>query len=159
METIKRDSNGRFTKGNNSGQRFQENNTLWDNERAINSRFKKGESPFEKFNIKPPQGAEHWNWQGGKTDTNMKVRRSSEYKLWVSQIFERDDYTCQSCGERGKKLCAHHIVNFSNNENKRLFLQNGVTLCKNCHISFHKQFGFKNNNGAQFKVFVGMVLA
>jgi len=31
--------------------------------------------------------------------------------------------------------------------------------CKNCHISFHKQFGFKNNNDAQFKVFVGMVLA
>jgi len=73
------------------------------------------------------------NWKGGITSETMKIRNSLEYKKWVRDVFERDNYTCALCGKRGGDLEAHHIKPFSQYKNKRLNLFNGITLCKECH--------------------------
>lgn len=112
-------------------------------------RFKKGLIPWNlgKKVSTGRSGIEHWNWQGGKTTIQMRVRNSFNMRLWRSDVYKRDDYTCQNCGKRGYELEAHHINSFSNiikefNINSvddamkctALWdISNGVTLCKRCH--------------------------
>lgn len=77
-------------------------------------------------------------WRGGVTSERKKQRDSKQYKEWRTQVFERDDYTCQNCKARngnGKAvyLHAHHIKSFHNFPELRFELDNGVTLCIECH--------------------------
>lgn len=81
----------------------------------------------------------HWNWKGGITNERHRIRESALYKKWRVQVFERDKYICQSCGKIGGKLNAHHIKPFSVYPELRLDIDNGITLCKECHIELHKK--------------------
>lgn len=78
-------------------------------------------------------------WKGGITPKNKAARQTLEYKLWRNSVFERDEWTCGVCGKRGNgTLHAHHIKLFSDNKGFRTALDNGITLCKQCHIQAHK---------------------
>lgn len=52
---------------------------------------------------------------------------------WRTAVFERDNYTCQMCGERGGRLQAHHIKPYKEHPELRHDLSNGQTLCVECH--------------------------
>ena len=72
-------------------------------------------------------------WKGGITPKNLAIRNSPEAQQWRLAVFERDDFTCQSCGVRGGKLHAHHILAFSKFPEHRFDIKNGLTLCVSCH--------------------------
>lgn len=77
-------------------------------------------------------------WLGGVTPENHKIRSSTEYKLWRTAVFERDNYTCIWCGAKngkGKKVCLHadHIKEFAYYPELRFAIDNGRTLCIDCH--------------------------
>ena len=103
------------------------------------TQFKKGDEPWNKgVERKDIQGKGHWNWQGGLTSKNEKIRKSLEYKQWRTEVFERDNYTCVECGARSSAekhvyLHADHIKPFSLYIELRFELSNGRTLCKPCH--------------------------
>lgn len=79
-------------------------------------------------------GKKHHNWKGGITPVNVKIRHSFEYKLWRKAVFERDNYTCIWGGkEHGSKLNADHIKPFSMFPELRFAIDNGRTLCVECH--------------------------
>jgi len=63
---------------------------------------------------------------------------------WRKAVFERDDYTCQLCGEKGNYLNAHHIKEQSLYPNLRFDLDNGQTLCRPCHQRLHIEKGIIN---------------
>jgi len=92
-------------------------------------------------------------WKGGICPINLKIKSSVRYKLWREIIFERDNWTCQICNKRGFLIHAHHINNFSDYPNLRFDLNNGITLCTNCHRKFHKYYGKRNNTKEQFNKF------
>jgi len=69
----------------------------------------------------------------GKTPEAQKIRMSKEYRIWRKAVFERDDYTCVFCGQHGGKLNADHIKRFSDFPELRLAIDNGRTLCEECH--------------------------
>jgi hypothetical protein len=73
-------------------------------------------------------------WKGGKTPRNKHYLSRPEYKNWRNKVFERDDYTCQECGERGVFLEAHHKKSWAKYPELRFVVDNGVTLCRDCHI-------------------------
>ena len=79
-------------------------------------------------------GPKHYNWKGGITPVNEKVRKSHGYRLWREAVYKRDNFTCQDCKIRGGELHAHHIKPFSLFPELRLAIDNGVTLCKLCHM-------------------------
>jgi hypothetical protein len=75
-------------------------------------------------------------WRGGITPERLAIRSSLEYKLWRTAVFERDNYTCVWCGNnKSGNLNAHHIKPFSRFPELRFAIDNGITLCRDCHKS------------------------
>ena|ERR1700727_3714584 len=73
-------------------------------------------------------------WQGGKTAENARIRASFEYKMWREAVFKRDNYQCVVGGKaHGHKLHADHIKPFALFPELRFDVQNGRTLCVECH--------------------------
>lgn len=103
---------------------------------------------------KSSSGNNHWNWRGGINDANDSIRKSWEYKDWRALVYERDSFTCKRCGASNVELNAHHVLNFSSNEDLRFDINNGITLCKKCHKLFHSRYGTKNNTRKQLNEFI-----
>lgn len=76
----------------------------------------------------------HHFWKGGISSTNMILRKSLEYKLWREAVFKRDNFACVLCGnKKSGNLEADHIKPFSVHHELRFSVENGRTLCKQCH--------------------------
>ena len=95
----------------------------------------------------------HW-WKGGVTPANELARKGKEFKLWRKSVFERDDYVCQKCSQKGGNLHPHHIKNFSDYFELRFAIDNGITFCEKCHKKFHKIYGLYKNTVEQIKEFL-----
>jgi hypothetical protein len=98
--------------------------------------------------IEKRTGKGHPRWNPNLTDEERAIgRRYKEYIEWRIAVFMRDKHRCQCCGEKKSgKINAHHIYNYSNNKYLRTTLENGITLCEDCHIGFHAKYGRMNNN-------------
>jgi hypothetical protein len=83
---------------------------------------------FNRFSDK----TKHPRWKGG-ISKNVHSPTEPRYKKWRSDVFTRDNWTCQTCGARGVYLEAHHIKSWAKYPGLRYVLENGVALCKECH--------------------------
>ena len=79
------------------------------------------------------KGKNHPNWKGGITPEIVKIRNSLEMKQWIFTVLKKYNFTCLNCGQYGGKLVAHHIKAFSDYPKLRFNLDNGITLCRDCH--------------------------
>lgn len=77
-------------------------------------------------------GERNPNWRGGLKTINKKIRDSKEYREWKLCVFRRDKRTCRKCGSK-YKIHAHHIKSFAKFPELRFCVDNGLTLCKDCH--------------------------
>lgn len=82
-------------------------------------------------------------WRLDIIRTNGKVRGGSgsqrnmpEYIKWRQLVFERDNYKCQECGNGGH-VQAHHIKPWAYYPDLRFDIDNGMTLCRDCHAQKH----------------------
>lgn len=73
-----------------------------------------------------------YNYTGSTNARTLDMQRF-EYKQWRKSVFERDDYTCQNCKNKGGMLNADHIQPYSLHPNLRYDIGNGRTLCLECH--------------------------
>lgn len=74
--------------------------------------------------------------ENGELEDGTSDRNTKEYAEWRKAVFERDNYTCQMCGKRGE-LQAHHIKPYSKHPEARFDIDNGITLCVECHAKVH----------------------
>jgi len=94
---------------------------------------------ISKNRIGKYKGEKIWNWKGGITPINVKIRTSTKMRRWREKVFKRDHYTCQICGDnKGGNLVAHHIKAFYKYIELRFAVGNGITLCVKCHKNIHK---------------------
>lgn len=84
-------------------------------------------------------GEKSWSWKGGVSIENILLKKSGQYKQWRKAVYKRDNWTCQKCGYKGSNLNAHHIKHFIKHVEIRLDINNGITLCKDCHKEVHKR--------------------
>lgn len=75
------------------------------------------------------------------------------YIKWADHVRRRDHFTCVICGRKGVAVNAHHLNAWASFPDERYDVENGVTLCRTCHESFHDIFGKGKNTVAQFKQF------
>lgn len=109
------------------------------------------------------KGEKHHFWKGGISGLRDLIRHSFKYRQWRSDVFTRDDFTCQICGVRsgnGKRvdLNVDHIKLFAQiiqenniktvdeaNDCEELWnINNGRTLCQECHRKTDS-FGVKSH--------------
>lgn len=99
------------------------------------------------------RGEKSYQWRGGISPLLQLIRHCFLTRQWRSDIFNRDDYTCVLCGirsGRGKHVdleADHYPKTFAEifyqygiknledavNCDELWNLNNGRTLCKNCH--------------------------
>lgn len=104
-------------------------------------------------------GENAYNWNGGYDNEKIKFRKTYEFKSFVKNVFKRDNYTCQCCHIKSQNqksiiLNAHHLDGYNWCEEKRVDVDNGITLCKECHDKFHNIYGRGNNTKEQFEEFM-----
>lgn len=101
------------------------------------------------------EGELNYNYNPSKTEEERQDKRQyRDYENWRKQVFQRDCYTCRSCGDaKGGNLVAHHLYGYSKYKELRTELSNGITLCNKCHKDFHKKFGYGNNTKEQFEIY------
>jgi hypothetical protein len=97
----------------------------------------KTNSQYQKDRVRLKMSGElHPNWIKERTAILEKhrIRNSYEIDNWKKDVFERDNWTCQECKTRGGRLEAHHIIPFREDKNKIFDINNGITLCRHCHM-------------------------
>jgi len=87
------------------------------------------------------------------------ARRYPGYNDFRRKVYERDNYTCLKCGnESNGNLVVHHLNGFHWDEDSRTEVDNGATLCTDCHKEFHSIYGNRNNDLFQFGQYMNLTL-
>lgn len=94
----------------------------------------------QKLRETGPRGQQIHSYKDGKSAERRGLRYSQEYKRWRYDVYSRDKFTCQQCGDnRGGNLIAHHIKPFAEYPELRVEVSNGLTLCGVCHNALHQK--------------------
>lgn len=107
-----------------------------------------------KWKSKNLVGENSPTWNPNLTDEEReRGRKYPEYYAFIKEVMERDNYACDICGfysKWGDGLNVHHLNSYDWDEKNRTNTDNGITLCKDCHVRFHMEFGFGNNTTKQY---------
>jgi len=92
------------------------------------------------------RGENHFNWKGGISLLRNRIQSLFKYRQWRSDVFTRDNFTCQICEIKAdhypkmfyKIRDEFNIKSLEDAENcEELWnINNGRTLCKNCHRKY-----------------------
>ena len=101
-------------------------------------------------------GENHPLWNPNLTkEERIEGRHYTEYTDFIKLVMARDNYTCQCCGDdKGGNINAHHKDGYHWAKDRRVEIDNGVTLCEICHNKFHSIYGNRFNTEAQFNTFI-----
>ncbi|KKN61606.1 hypothetical protein LCGC14_0520590 [marine sediment metagenome] len=71
--------------------------------------------------------------------TTQEARKCREYIAWRNAVKLRDLDVCQACGEWQGESHAHHILPWASFPRDRFDVDNGLTLCAECHKALHRE--------------------
>lgn len=82
---------------------------------------------------------------GKAGERNAFRKENNQLQKWRLLVFKRDNFTCQHCGVN-QELHAHHVKPFAAYPDLRLDVNNGLTLCIDCHGKVHGR-SFRKTGG------------
>lgn len=130
---ICKECNVEYTRWNNNGGKiYCSRKCMFNSKEYRQKRIDKmiGHIPWNKGKIfLKLRGENHPNWKGG-TDKLERIRFRDQLQ---KKIFERDNYTCQFCGQIGGYLQVDHIQPWADYIELRFSIDNCRTLCMSCH--------------------------
>ena len=111
---------------------------------------------MNKYRSDTYRGENHPRWNPNLSQEEREQGRNyPEYIEFIKKVLARDNYTCQCCGDnKGGNLNVHHLDGYNWCKEKRTNIDNGITLCENCHKEFHSIYGKGNNTKEQFEHFI-----
>lgn len=93
---------------------------------------------LKKYVSKRCPGCHNKNQNKGKSSERTKFNASKSWARIRNIVFDRDNYTCDSCKRRGSiEINAHHKLSFTHFKDHRLDPDNLITLCIDCHKQVH----------------------
>lgn len=91
------------------------------------------------------------------SEDRVRGRNFEEYRDWAKLVKQKDNHKCRICNSSPSgKLVSHHLDNYKDFPELRTNIDNGVCLCVEHHLEFHKTFGFTKNTKMQFLIFKEM---
>jgi 5-methylcytosine-specific restriction endonuclease McrA len=117
--------------------------------RGIRRYYIKGHNKAGQFKTGQTTGEKNRNWKGGVTSENNRIRKSEEYINWRKAVYIKDRYTCQKCGHQYTNIVAHHIKSFEDFPELRFDVENGMVLCRSCHLRLHRSGKGKRCNAGR----------
>ena len=96
------------------------------------------------------RGENHCNYNPNLSDEDRILNRDYlEYFEWRKSVYKKNNYKCVVCNSN-KNINAHHLYNYADYPLLRTSIDNGETLCQECHIEFHIRYGKSYNTKEQF---------
>ena len=147
------------------GIKFKNSGQFQKGHKDLVPKEKRGHTEKTKEKISKSQigrvGEESNAWKGGITIIDRLIRRMSEYYQWRSNCFQRDKWTCKTCGKNDCYVTVHHIKGLNKiireNNIKDILMarnckeiwdtNNGITLCEDCHKLNDNYKGKAKNRG------------
>lgn len=117
---------------------------IWNEENKY--KIKKQKKEYHKKNLLKFLGYQKkYIAQQGKDLGMTSSQFGFALRVWSESVKKRDNYTCQICKFKDVqiKLNAHHILYKNRHPELALDVNNGVTLCLDCHYYYHKLNGWK----------------
>ena len=90
-------------------------------------------------------GPSHPLWRGGVSEQYSEVHNQHGIIDWAGYVRQRDQYTCRRCGAKRSRMAAHHIKSILDYPELALDVENGITLCPNCHTIVHWEESRRRN--------------
>ena len=103
------------------------------------------------------QHGNRWNKEMSVEDRYLRHHRNyiPGFISWRKDVYKRDGYRCVICDRKnGTRIEAHHIVSWNANRDLRVDVNNGTTMCVDCHKEFHSVYGYGKNTEDQWTAFV-----
>lgn len=113
-----------------------------------------------KCALKRNSGKNSCKYNHNITDEERLIGRTyfaPQLNKWRSAVYARDKYICQCCNRKVQNINAHHLDGWHWAIDKRFDINNGVTLCEECHVEFHRIYKRGNNTKEQFDEWIGAV--
>lgn len=116
---------------------------------------------YPQHHSKNQFGEKNGSWKGGIKSIYERIRDLQDYWKWRKAVLTRDSNKCTKCNLTDK-LHVHHIktlksliIEYCDKNSKEINnldysdltseffynLNNGLTLCENCHKDWHKEYG------------------
>jgi 5-methylcytosine-specific restriction endonuclease McrA len=104
----------------------------------LNNTYCKGHKLTKEHKQKISEGCK------GKNAASYIDGRKQLLNNWKMQVKIRDKMTCQICGVKkqnfkDKNICAHHIKSKKDFPDLTYNIDNGITLCRSCHVIYEKK--------------------
>jgi len=90
-------------------------------------------------------GEKNHAWKGGRTYKSHK--RDYRFSDWRNAVIKRDNSTCVICEKFCMYAITHHVKHSSEFPELKYDVENGKTLCYDCHMILHQKVSYYRKRG------------